>query len=306
MVSNGEDAPRLGVPARADRTISGVDMKAVKPDSMRLPDFIGVGPPRTGTTWLDRILRSHVGLPVGLKETQFFVWRYHLGLEWYANHFAGYARGYLAGEFGPAYFPLAEARVRISQHMPACRIVITLREPVARFYSHYKMWRKIGVVKAPFEEVVDHHEELIAHTRYVSNVTAWQKQFGEERTLVLIHEDTRADRQGYVDRLCDFIGAPRLDLKRVASEREPAAHVERAPRSRRTARRALRLRDLLEERGHPRLLVLMEPFFEFCMGRGEIFPPLSSELQTRLRERFRPEVEQVEELLDRELSVWRV
>ncbi|HUN57341.1 MAG TPA: sulfotransferase domain-containing protein [Candidatus Binataceae bacterium] len=272
---------------------------------MRLPDFIGVGPPRTGTTWLDRILRNHVGLPAGLKETQFFVWRYHLGLDWYAGHFAGYARDYPTGEFGPAYFPVAKARVLICQHMPACRIVITLREPVERFYSHYKMWRKIGVVKAPFEEVVDHHEELIAHTQYVHNVMAWREQFSEQQTLVLIYEDTRADRQGYVDRLCDFIRAPRLDLKNVKIEREPAAHVERAPKSRRTARRALRLRDLLEERGHPRLLEMMDPFFEFCMGRGEVFPPLSPDLEARLRERFRPEVEQLENLLSRDLSVWR-
>jgi hypothetical protein len=280
-------------------------MKTAKRDAMRLPDFIGVGPPRSGTTWLDRILRNHVGLPVGLKETQFFVWRYHLGLDWYADHFAGHARDYPTGEFGPTYFSVGEARARIRQHMPACRIVITLREPVERLYSHYKMWRKIGVVKAPFEEVVDHHEELIAHTRYVHNVIAWREQFGEERTLILIHEDTRADRQGYVDRLCDFIGSPRLDLKSVTIEREPAAHVERAPKSRRAARRALWLRDLLEERGYSRLLELMEPLFEFCMGRGEIFAALSPELEAALRERFRPEVEQLEELLGRDLSAWR-
>src|ERR1700761_9239919 len=176
MMFHGEVAPRFGVPARADSAIGDVGMKPAKPDSIRLPDFIGVGPPRTGTTWLDRILRNYVGLPVGLKETQFFAWRYHLGLQWYASHFAGYGGGYPTGEFGPTYFPLAEARARIREHMPACRIVITLREPgegvgrrgrepVERFYSHYKMWRKIGVVKASFEEVVDRHEELIAHTR---------------------------------------------------------------------------------------------------------------------------------------------
>ena len=54
---------------------------------LRLPDFIAVGPPRTGTTWLDRVLRGHVGLPAGVKETQFFIWRYSLGIEWYAAHF---------------------------------------------------------------------------------------------------------------------------------------------------------------------------------------------------------------------------
>ena len=272
---------------------------------MRLPDFIAVGPPRTGTTWLDRILRNHVGLPAGIKETQFFVWRYHLGLEWYARHFRGYAPDYPAGEFGPVYFPVAEARERIRMHMPHCKIIITLREPVERLYSHYQMWRKIGVVKAPFDEVVDHHQELIAHTAYGVNVKAWREQFGHENTLVLIYEDTRQDRQGYVDRLCDFIGAPRLDLKTISQDRSIAAHVERAPKNRRLARRALRLRDLLEIRGYPRLLELLGPFFEFCMGRGEVFPPLSPAMTAKLEERFRPEIAELEVLLDRDLSVWR-
>jgi len=271
----------------------------------RLPDFIGVGPPRTGTTWLDRVLRKHVGLPAGIKETQFFAWRYHLGLEWYAGHFRGYAPDWRAGEFGPNYFPMADARERIRTHMPQCRIVITLREPVARFYSHYQMWRKIGVIKAPAGEVADHHQELIAHSDYVNNVKAWQEQFGRDQTLVLIHEDTRQDRQGYVDRLCDFIGAPRLDLATITHDREPVAHVERAPKSRRMARRALRLRDFLEVHGYPRLLELLSPWFEFCMGRGEAFPPLSPVLAAKLERRFRPVIGELEELLDRDLSVWR-
>ena len=272
---------------------------------MRLPDFIGVGPPRTGTTWLDRILRNHIGLPKGLKETQFFVWRYRLGLRWYANHFRDYPLSYPSGEFGPTYFPVAEARERIRSHLPNCKVIITLREPVERFYSHYKMWRKIGVVKASFAEVAENHEELIAHTRYAENVKAWRELCGTERTLVLIHEDVGTDRQGYVNRLCDFIGAPSLDLKSVTVERELAAHVERAPKSRRNARRALRLRDLLEERGYARLLELLDPFFEFCMGRGEVFPPLDPALKERLRERFRPEIDQLEILLDRSLADWR-
>jgi hypothetical protein len=50
----------------------------------------------------------------------------------------------------------------------------------------------------------------------------------------------------------------------------------------------------------------MEPFFEFYAGRGELFPPLCSKLETKLRDRFRPEVEQLENLLGRDLSVWRV
>src|SRR5260370_2519663 len=52
-------------------------------DEMRLPDFIGVGPPRTGTTWLDQGLRGHVGLPGGLKATLFLGLPSDIGLPLY-------------------------------------------------------------------------------------------------------------------------------------------------------------------------------------------------------------------------------
>ena len=88
--------------------------------------------------------------------------------------------------------------------------------------------------------------------------------------------------------------------ERDRPKRELAAHVERAPKSRRNARRALRLRDLLEERSYPRLRELLDPFFEFWMGRGEVFPPLDPALKEHLSKRFRPEIDQLEILLNRE------
>jgi len=53
----------------------------------RLPEIIGVGPPRTGTTWLHNVLDGHVDLPHGVKETLYFTTFYHKGFDWYAHHF---------------------------------------------------------------------------------------------------------------------------------------------------------------------------------------------------------------------------
>jgi hypothetical protein len=271
----------------------------------RLPDFIAIGPPRTGTTWLDQILRGSIGLPSGLKETHFFSHRYSLGLEWYARRFRDCPSSLPTGEFAPTYFPSPQARARIAVQIPKCKIVCTLREPVERFYSHYKMWRKLGVVKAPFEYVVDHHQELLSYTRYAANLGGWIEKFGRENVLVLIYEETRHDRQEYVNRLCDFIGAERLNLSAIAHDRRAAAPAERAPKSRRLARTALYVRDWLDIQGYDRVRNHLAPLFEFCSGGGAPFPPLDSSLQAELRARFEPEIAQVEELLGRDLSLWR-
>lgn len=270
-----------------------------------LPTFIGVGPPRTGTTWLDAILRGHVNLPTGLKETLFFDQRYELGLPWYQSHFRNLRPGVPTGEFGPSYFSSGAARERIARHIPDCRIICTLREPVARLYSNYKMWRRLALVKDSFARVAERHEGLLVYSHYASNIAAWRQLFGRDNTLVLIHEEALLDRQRYVDGLCEFIGAERLDLAKVAKVDENVVTVERAPKSRRMARRARQLRGFLATHRYWRTRNLMHPVFEFCMGRGERFPPLDEELETHLRSRFEPEIVALEELLGRDLSIWR-
>src|SRR6266853_4563132 len=86
----------------------------------RLPDFIGVGPPRTATTWLHEVLSGHVGLPQDVKETDFFVHKYDNGLEWYAAHFRTCPPGRPIGEFSTNYFIGTQTRERIATHIPVC------------------------------------------------------------------------------------------------------------------------------------------------------------------------------------------
>lgn len=62
------------------------------PQGRMLPDFLGIGPGRTGTTWLHQALEGHVDLPHGIKETGFFGVRFSKGIDWYAQHFR-YASG---------------------------------------------------------------------------------------------------------------------------------------------------------------------------------------------------------------------
>ena len=52
-------------------------------DVGRLPRFLLVGPPRTGTTWLHGVLYHRACLPERTKETHFFDMFYHKGLDWY-------------------------------------------------------------------------------------------------------------------------------------------------------------------------------------------------------------------------------
>jgi len=275
---------------------------------LRLPAFIAVGPPRTGTTWLDRVLRDHVGLPEQVKETQFFVWNYSLGVEWYQKFFVGCDPERPVGEIAPTYFDQPAARGRIATLIPDCKIVCSLRDPVERVYSQYKTWHRSGLVKESFD-YDKHHKRLGANGSYASNVKAWQEAFGTENVLVQFYKDLVADRQSYLDAVCRFIGVPLIEVRETGWAEERVAAAEELPRSLTLARFGGRLRTWATRHPSLRLAGSMEsgkPLWRFFFAGGPKYPRLDPNEEARLRERLKPEVEALENLLGRDLTDWKV
>ena len=273
----------------------------------RLPDFIAVGPQRTGTSWLDAALRGHVGLPEGEKETDFFVRHYGKGIDWYLDYFRDCPAGVAMGEIDPNYFGSAEARERIAREIPQCRIICSLRDPTDRAYSSYRVMRRDAWTRVGFEETVARNAVIRESSRYAHHLAEWQRLFGAERVMVCYYDDLEADPQGYLDRICAFIGvAPvKVDAKVSATERVNA--VTQAPRSRRLAQNARNARDWMRAHRWHRAIRALERagVWRFCFGGGEVFPRLDPETEARMREHFRPEVEALERMTGRDLSAWK-
>src|SRR5215472_11550309 len=172
----------------------------------QLPNFIAVGVGRAGTTWLHEVLTGHVGLPYGVKETDFFLRKYGNGLDWYRSFFRHCATELPILEICPTYFSSTEARQRIKLHIPDCRIICTFREPVDRAYSHYKLMRHNVWTRASFEEVVNDSREIAEMNRYAHNLRGWRQTFGRENVLVCLYDDLECNPQAYLDTVCNFIG----------------------------------------------------------------------------------------------------
>jgi len=271
-----------------------------------LPDFIAVGPGRSGSTWLDQVLRGHVGLPRNVKETKFFGRYYTKGIKWYASHFTRCRPDIPVGEVC-SYFFLDEAPARISHFIPNCRIIVTLRDPAERVCSYYKILRRVARTSVGLEESMVRHPGIFPDHRYAEHLTDWFKTFGAENVLVTFYDDLRADHQCYLDRICDFIGIPRVSLTESPVGPSRVNVLERACKNRQFARRARRLRNWLRSYRLYRVVNSLERlgFWEFCFGRGELFLPVAPEVEQRLREFFRPEVEALEKLTGRDLSAWK-
>jgi hypothetical protein len=276
---------------------------------MRLPDVIGIGPPRTGSTWLYNALRDSVDMPAGVKDTHFLDYFDQKSIEWYADHFR-YATGKRnIVEICPGAFFKPRAREIIKTHIPRCKIVATMRDPVDRTYSVYKLLRRYGWVRSgTFDEILNAWPNLGAGNRYASHLKTWFESFGRENVLVTIYDELRSDPQTYLNRVCDFISVDRIVLAPRSDLGDDVNSFARAPENRRFARRATAVINWLNGHKAYRALNALERagVWEFCQGRGEIYPRLTPEQEERLRERFMPEVEALEELLAIDLSAWKM
>jgi hypothetical protein len=275
---------------------------------MRLPDVIGIGPPRTGSTWLYNALRDSVDMPANVKDTYFFERLEHKGIDWYASHFRHATGDRPIIEICPAVFFRPQAREQIKLHIPKCKVIATMRDPVDRIYSVYKLLRRFGWIgSGTLDQTIEASPHFGGGNRYAPLLESWFEAFGRENVLVTIYDELRAEPQHYLNRVCDFIGVERVALSPRPDLGNDVNSFARAPKHRRNARRATKVINWLNSHQAYRVRRMLERagVWEFCQGRGELYPRLTPEQDERLRERYRPQVEALEKLIAIDLSAWK-
>jgi len=268
----------------------------------RLPDFLGVGQPRTGTSWLDATLRGHVGLPRNVKEVDFFVKNYARGIEWYQNYFTECDQRLPAGEICPSYLGSDEARERIALHIPQCRIICTFRDPVQVLFSFWKLARRNAWTDADFESYVPANWSTGGQ-----GLRGWRDRFGSDQVLAQLYDDLLADPQSYLDRVCDFIGIKRIPITGSLSATERVNSFGHLPRSHYLARKGRKLRDRLNARERFGTIELLRRagVWRLCFEGGPPFPALDAGTEARVRRRLLPQIEAFEKVIGRDLSAWK-
>ena len=126
-----------------------------------LPEFIIIGSQRSGTTSLYNYLAGHpYVLPAIVKEVHFFDLAFNNGLNWYRGHFPFTTNGkdgqrIITGEASPYYIFHPHAPGRIARIFPGMKIILLLRNPVDRAFSHYQHEASLGFERLPFDEAVE-------------------------------------------------------------------------------------------------------------------------------------------------------
>lgn len=183
-------------------------------DRFTLPGFLGIGAVKGGTTWLHHNLAAHPDLYLPPeKEIHFFDDRLHLGIRTYAANFAG-AGERIPGEITPAYSVLSPARIRfVSKIVPDVRLILLIRDPVERAWSHavMKLAREHGRRPEDIEaaEAYEHFSsrESLDRGRYSQILARWREHFPEEQLLVGVYDDIAARPKELLKDVFSHIGA---------------------------------------------------------------------------------------------------
>ena len=282
--------------------------RAARDNRRPLPSFFIIGPPRTGTSWLHEVLGRHTLLPSPTKETRFFDSHFDRGFEWYRAHFPTSTEDRLVGEVAPTYFVSAQARERIAEVIPAAKVVCIFRDPVERVVSLYRLKRAYGMIPWSFEEAIVRDSELMESGKYGVNLKAWRRTLGADQVLATVYDDLRDEPQAYLDSVTDFIGIPRFELAPSQIGRVFTSETMTHPRNYYRTRSATAMAEWLKLRQLDTVVAAVKrsPLLKLVLGGGPPFTKVSRDLSLKLYEHFRPEVEELESLLDRDFSAWKM
>jgi hypothetical protein len=113
-----------------------------------IPDFIIIGTQKGGTSSLHYYLSQHPKIRMSVeKEIHFFDLNFNNGLEWYQRQFPKQDNNseILFGESSPYYLFHPLVPERVNKICPKVKLIVMLRNPVDRAYSHYMMQKKKGI-----------------------------------------------------------------------------------------------------------------------------------------------------------------
>jgi hypothetical protein len=226
-----------------------------------VPDFLIIGAQRAGTTSLYHYLVSHPAIAPAMpsKGVHYFDTQFQRRWAWYKGHFPSVLAAHstrirrgidlLTGEASPYYLFHPEVPGRVAEALPGVKLIVLLRNPVDRAYSHYANEAARGFERLSFEEALEEearrltgeaeklkadprynsfahqHYSYLARGRYREQIQHWHAFFPREQLHIASSERFLADPAGVLGEIHDFLGVPRRPLgiyhKHNARTRQP-------------------------------------------------------------------------------------
>ena len=164
--------------------------------SSKLPDFLVIGGMRCGSTTLHNVLSFHPQLFVPEQKELHYFDGYNAdifpNIEEYKKVFQNAGSHQLCGEITPDYLTTPSALKNISNIFQELKIVVILREPVARVCSHYLMSCATGFEVLPFDKAIESEQTRLLNRNKIADIFHSYK----ERSTYLPRLEKYAERFG--------------------------------------------------------------------------------------------------------------
>jgi len=215
-----------------------------------LPDFIIVGAQKCGTTTLYEHLRHHPQVLASPKnEVHYFDLEYERGISWYRSHFPlsqhlrfselTTRKHTITGETSPFYFAHPDVPRRMHIHVPNTKLLVVLRDPVDRAWSHYRHWKRLNWEKLSFKQALlfedsrikDDIDSCLSRPNargvklakysykfrglYLNALKRLWTYFPKEQCKIIIFEEFLASPQLQFNQICNFLGIDNLEINHL-------------------------------------------------------------------------------------------
>ena len=202
----------------------------------RLPEFLGIGVQKGGTTTLQRLLEQHPDLFLPRqKELHYFSLHYGKGEGWYRQQFAEATSQQRCGEITPYYVFHPEVPARIRALLPQAKLILLLRDPVERALSQVAHSMRLGLEPLELEQALaaeaqrlegaeevlssldgrhgSHQEHsYLARSRYDLQLEHWLRFFPREQIFLRRSEELFEHPDQLWTELLEFLELPVFPL----------------------------------------------------------------------------------------------
>lgn len=279
-----------------------------------LPDFICLGTPRSGTTWLYENLKVHPDIFLTPKEVHFFsgvgdddYYATH-GYQWYSRFFDEAKPTQLKGEVAIHYFYSDVARTRILSDVPEAKFIVMMRNPIDRIKSIYELLYGRGDFQGNFKQFLQdwRGNNQLNTGLYDRLFSKWEESFPTLEIHTVFLDDIQADRVSVYKDVCRFLGVgdqfiPETIHKKVNEPRAVRSKIVRKiyaeTASYISRRNFYSLRKIIKSSKLPHLIQKINNSTGYRLHVDEQDRQL-------LREFYRDDIRKLEQRFNRDLSHW--
>lgn len=300
----------------------------------QLPTFLLIGAPRSGSTSMAAYLQQHPSVYMSrIKEPSYFLFddgefemggpfdamrRREMVSNWerYQNLFQNSDPNTTAvGEASVRYLYSSQACAAIHRRLPGVKLLVGLRNPVERAFSHYQMLRGSGVEPcATFAEALADGSRREAESWFIgchralgfysAPLQRYIDTFGRESLFIYLYDDLVSAPQQLLHDLFTFLEIDPSFEPDLTVRHNMGADI-RNPLLRGLWKHSRGLRSRLLPVIPNRLRGRLVGYIASRPGRKTDNPQMSATLRTNLLNAYRDEISTLEKLIDRDLSAWR-